>query len=258
MMKKKILLYKLLRNFNDYGFWICFKKSISYLCKPLYENVVFSIYKIEIENVEVQAAFKHDFKFKLINTKDTRLISQIEKMEEWLQGKVEGKLQRDGICMVLMERDKVIGFYLAALNEVFIPLLKLKVIIEPSEAWGEQITITKKYRRNLLATELKSKVYSELRKSGIKNIYGHAALYNKVSLKSAEKFKSKHLTAVQYLRFFNYRILKLKKLTSSCHGEKSETMNKSTLKKYKKNDCYMKPHTPEEYIFTAKTPDFYA
>ena len=257
-MKIKILLYKLLRNFNDYGFWICFKKSISYLCKPFYENMVLMVYRVEMENVEVQAAFKHNFKFKLINSKDSRLINQIEKMEEWLQGKVEGKLQRDGICMVLMDRDKVIGFYLAALGEVFIPLLKLKVILELCEAWGEQVTITKKYRRKGLATELKRKIYSELNKSGIKTIYGHAALNNKATLKSAEKIKSKHLAVIQYLKFINYSILKSKKLSSDYRRERPEPVHKSIFKKDTKRYRYKKPYRQEEYIFTAKTSDFCA
>jgi len=257
-MQIKNMLYKLLRNFNDFGFWLCFKKSISYLCKPFYENMVLVVYNVEIEKVVVQEASKNDFNFKLVNNKDTYLINQIEKMEEWLQGKVEGKLQRGGICMAIIDRDKVIGFYLTALGEIFIPLLKMKVIIEPCEAWGEQVTIKKKYRRNGLATELKSKIYSEFKKSGIKTVYGHAALYNKASLKSAEKFKTQHLAVVQYLRYLNYRILKIRKLLSNYYGGRSEPFYRSFFKKDMKRYCYEKLYIQEEYIFTAKTSDFCA
>ena len=255
-MHFKILKNKLLRNFNDYGFWICLKKTIFYLFKPFYENIVSIVYKVDLENIDLKAVNKSDFFLKLVNIKDINLINQIEEMEEWLQDKMKSKLLTNGICMAFLHKDKVIGFYLASLGEVFLPLLKLKVTLRLNEAWGEQITIHKSYRRKGLAAELKNRIYIELKERGINTIYAAAAVYNKATLKSAEKFSFNQLVKVQYLKIFNSKRLRYSKLTSTYQGEKSGSVNKNILRKHKKGYHYLQPSRAKGCIFTAETSNF--
>jgi len=252
-MNAIILKNKLLRNFNDYGLWVCLKKTIFYFLKPFYQNIISIVYKVDLEKIKLTIVNKSDFSYRLVNPEDTNLINQIKKMEEWLQGNIEDKLLANGICMAVLGKDKVVGFYLAALGEVFLPLLKLQVILRPYEAWGEQITIKKKYRRKGLATELKNRIYIVLKERGIKTIYGHAAIFNNASLKSAEKFNSKQLVKMQHLKIFHSKRLRYVKLASNSQAEESESSHQNILRKYKKGFYYLQPSGEKGCIFRLMT-----
>lgn len=253
-MQYKILKNKLKRNLNDYGASVCFKKMISHLLKPLFEHKALIFYKIELKEKNNINFYANSFIFKLIGPKDVSLIGQIESMEEWLHGRLEGKLLKGGICMAVLDNDKVIGFYLAALNEVFIPLLKVRVVLRDGDSWGEQITIIKNYRRRNLATELKNRIYMELKNRGINNVYGHVAGYNKASLKSVEKFLSKKLSIVHYVKIFHFERLWYRKLPSSYQREKQKFEFEKTTRK----ECYhsILPSKIKRNIFTIDISSF--
>lgn len=239
-MKFETLGGKFLRNLNDFGLGASIYKSFCYLFKALYENNALILYKIDLDNFIGKEIANSKYIFKLVSAKDKGLLNQIEKMDEWLHGVLEGKLLSGGICMVIIDNDKVVGHYLAAANDVILPILKLKVILGSNEVWGEQITIHKDYRRKNLATELKNQIYIELKARGMKSIYGHVAEYNKASLKSLKKFSPKQLVKVQHTKFFNYGEIRFAKLLSSHNGKKAEFSKGQYMLikhlKYKKNN----------------------
>ena len=90
----------------------------------------------------------NEFTFKLINGRDHFNIKRIEEMAEWLEGKLEPDiLTGQKICVAVFDKTNLIGFYLAGIKKVFLPVLSTEIILEHDEAWGEEIMINNKYRR---------------------------------------------------------------------------------------------------------------
>ena len=250
-----ILKRKFLRNINDYGLWISLKKIAGFSLNPFYQKKAFILYKINIEATPKRTSPKNGLVFKLLKPEDTIFINQIEEMEEWLEGKVKPKLLAGGMCMAVIQNDRLIGFNLASLGEGFIPLLKLKVITRPDEAWSEQITIHKDYRREGLGSELRNRFYVELRKKGIKALYGHRQEFNITSEKSARRYISKYMVKAEYLSFLHYQRLRYAKLSLNLTREKTG-LNKKDLKiKSKKYYHNLSPSNRLEYPFTVEITD---
>ena len=147
----------------------------------------------------------------MIGPEDGTIINQIENVEEWLKGKLRSKLQKNGLCMAILDREKVVGFNLATTGEGLIELLKLKIITKSDEAWSEQITINKDYRRRGLANLLRNHFYEELRNKGIQALYGHRQEFNIASKGSARKYTSTELGIASYLKVLRYHRLFIKK-----------------------------------------------
>ena len=196
---------RIIRNIEDYGALSASKKALAYCLKPFYEKKVYRIYGIELENAEVREVDRDCFAFKIINKEDTEIVKQIEAMEEWLHGKLEEKLKRKGLCLVILDKERVVGFNLISFGEVYIPLLKLRKVFMQDEAWSEQITIHKDYRQRGLASKLRYRIFLELKKKGIKKLYGGALRNNEPSLKLARKVGFKELTDVHFLKFFGHK-----------------------------------------------------
>jgi ribosomal protein S18 acetylase RimI-like enzyme len=114
--------------------------------------------------------------------------------------------------LAVLRDGELLGFYLATFGDAIIPLLGLRVIKRPDEAWADQITISGDHRREGLATELKRSMYAELRKRGIKTIYAATRVYNKAALESAHKFGIQKAFIFRYIKFINYRKLIYEKI----------------------------------------------
>jgi GNAT superfamily N-acetyltransferase len=199
---------KLSRNFTDYGLWISWKKAMAYLLRPLYQKVIYYIYELELNKYVSQRAQNSKFIFRLIRHDEDNLIDQIEGMEEWLGGALKNKLQHNCLCMVVLDGDRVIGFNYAAIGEGNIPLLKLRVLTRPTEAWSEQITISSDYRQQGLASALRNHFYQELRAKGITTMYGHRQEFNIASKQSARKYTRDVMVRAEYKRTLGIHRLK--------------------------------------------------
>ena len=204
-MLEMVLLKKIKRNIEDFGALVALKKGLMYSLKTFYENRVYRIYCIELENLEIPEVDKNDFTFKIINSKDSIIIEQIKGMEEWLYGELETKLERQGLCLVALDKERVAGFNLIAFGEVFIPLLKHKRILAQDEAWSEQITIHKDYRQRGLASDLRYRIFFELKKKSIRKLYGGTLKSNEIALRLARKVGFKELADVHFKKFFGYK-----------------------------------------------------
>ncbi len=195
-----ILLRKLKRNLSDYGIWITAAKLLQYLLKPIYEKQAYIIFFIELDHL-LNHSFRNDnFTYKFINKNDVGIIKQIEGREEWLRNKLTDKLNKDCICLVALSDKKIAGFLLVNLNEFNIPLIHLKRSLRSNECFGEQITIDKIYRGTGLTSSLRIRMFKELRKSGIKKLYGGTHISNIATRKSVNKAGYKYLTDAFYFK----------------------------------------------------------
>ena len=240
MFKNKLIIFKkkFARNFRDYGFFICLKKTIFYLARPIYEKTNVVLFKTDIKNIVGKELYQSNLNFKWVESKDTYIIKQIEEMEEWLTGKLESYVGNNKLCLTALKNNEVIGFYLISFSDIYLPLLCLKVLLKDDEAFGEQITVHKKYRRKEIATEMRSVAYMELKKRGIKTIYSAIFPYNVASLKSNKRGGGKRIGQLLYKNIFQSRQLCFIKNS----GKKIfiETKEDSSLSaKNNEKDCFI-------------------
>ena len=189
MIRKNLNIFKkkLTRNYRDYGFFVCSKKTVDYLTKPVYDKTKVVLFKTNLQDIYEKKSYDNNFDYKSVKPKNAHILKQIEEMEEWLEGKLELSLGKKKLCLAALKNNKVIGFYLISFNDIYLPLLYPKVLLKDDEAFGEQITVQKNYRRKGLATEMRSLAYMELKRRGINTIYSTALTDNHASLKSIKK-----------------------------------------------------------------------
>ncbi len=216
-MNVRILIRKLQRNIEDYGVVTTAKRSLFYLIKPVYEHTVCRIYSIDLNSIHVHHMKLDNDRFKFISKNDLNLIMQIEKMEEWLYGKLKAKLEKNSICVAVLDKEKVIGFNLISFGEVYIPLLKLRMALKDDEAWSEQISIHKDYRRMHLGSDLRYCVFEELKKKKFKTLYGSVLISNESSLKMAHKLGFKNLMDIHFTRYLIFKTWQYIKLNVLSH-----------------------------------------
>ena len=246
MFKKKFVIFKkkFIRNFRDFGFFVCLKKTIFYLVRPIYENNNVVLFKTDIKNIDGKELYQSNLDYKLINSKDTYIIKQIEEMEEWLTVKLESDEGNNKLCLAALKNNEVIGFYLISFSETHLPFLCLKLLLKDDEAFGDQITVHKKYRREGLSTEMRSIAYMELKKRGIKKIYTAILPYNFASLKSNKRGGGKKIGQLLYKNVFRSKQLCLIKNS----GQKIFIETKEDHRLPAKNN--------EKYCFITDTSNF--
>lgn len=256
--KDNILIFlkkKTTRNFRDYGFFISLKKIISHLIKPIYEKRRVLIFKIDLTNINKKEINKKSLNCKTVKLTDTYILQQIEDMEEWLAGKMESNINKGKLCLALLNNSKVIGFYLISLGEIDLPLLRLKVILEKNEAFGEQITIHKKYRRKGLATELRHLAYMELKRQGIEKFYATVAVDNLASIRSVKKVGGQILGTLLYKGLLETKQLQL--IGKDSKQIFNLQMKIKDIRKIIKDMFGFETKSNEQGYFTANTADFY-
>ncbi len=124
-------------------------------------------------------------------------------MAEWMRGELVDKIASGSLCLVILDENKVAGFNLITFGGVFIPLIKLKRVFHQHDAWSEHIAVHKNYRRRGLATQLRYRIFDELRRRGYKKLYGGTLVSNKPSLKLAHKLGFKEIADIRYLKILD-------------------------------------------------------
>ena len=189
------------RNLYNFGLLITLKKTFYFIIKPLYKKLTYKIYIIGLNNINQQRISNNNFVYKFVNKDDKIIIKQIEDMEEWLQNRIIEKLNSNCICLAAMDKNSVVGFLIANLNEMNIPWINFKKKLRANECYGEQITINKKLRRIGLAALLRLRVFEELKKKGITKFYVGIPAWNKIIRKSINNFGFNYLVDISYVRF---------------------------------------------------------
>ena len=265
----EILNKRLSRNYNDYGLLITLKKAAFYIIRLLFINVNTIIYKIDIEINEKALPDSERFTFRLIDGKDLSYIKSIAEMAEWLEGTLAPDLLTGKkICMGVFEKEKLIGFYLAAFKRIKIPTLSMAVVLDHDEAWGEDIIINKNYRRKGISTALKYGIYSELKNRGIKCVYGCVGMFNNVSLNSSSKFWLEEATYLKFLKVLSVNKYYIRRIPSDQISQTMVNLTDSqrlSLFSILKHSVYdgdglllnLKGMKDERHLFTINTSELF-
>lgn len=206
-MKSKLnnLLNKILRNTRDYGPFATLLKSLSFLMKPFYQSVHYRIYCIELEKVQRNKVEKKGFHFEIIKSNSYDKLAQILEMEEWLHKILNKKIAKKCLCLSVSKKAEIIGFNLISLDEAYIPLIQQKWHLDGTEAWSDQISVKKEYRKSGIATNLRYFAFGELKRRGVKRFYGGALLGNEASLKLARKTGFKEIADIHFQKILGYK-----------------------------------------------------
>ena len=199
-MKVQTLASKLERNLRDFGLGITLRKSLEYLFGFFYQSTVYRIYKIDLRRHDTKPRTDGEFTYRTIDQDDVECIRQIESMEEWLQGIVASKLACGGMCLVAMDKDVVAGFNKVGFGEIYMPLVRVKRNFRSDSAWSEQITVNHKYRGKGLGSELRYRMFAELKKRGYKRFFGGTLSNNLANLKLSRKVGFKEIADIRYVR----------------------------------------------------------
>lgn len=196
-----VLVRKIQRNFEDYGWVQATQKMLSSLVEPLYFKQIYRIYLKDLQAPPSgNESCPHAFTFKVLEGKDTVEIDQIESIAEWFQGKLQRRIQEGDLCLVALDRARVVGFNLVTFGRVWIPLIERERCFRAGEAWSEQITVHKDFRGKGLASLLRYKIFGELRSRGFRKLYGGTLRTNLPSLKLTRRVGFREIADITYVK----------------------------------------------------------
>jgi GNAT superfamily N-acetyltransferase len=207
-----VLARKVRRNFQDYGWWVTAKKSVSQLFKFFFYRRVYKIRAISlVEKPSSERVDVRDCDFRTLKPNDAWAIGQIEHWAEWLQDKLRDRLAAGDLCFVALRDTKVVGFNLVTFGSVFIPLLEMERTFQPGRAWLDHIAVLRDYRRKGVATALCYKVFDELRRRGIHKFYSGSLADNTAYARSAAKAGFVDVADIQLIRILSFRTWRYKR-----------------------------------------------
>ncbi len=194
------LASKLKRNLRDFGLGITLRKSLGYLFGFFYRSTVYRIYRMDLRRHNPRPPTEDEFIFRTIGQGDKACIQQIESMEEWLEGMVASKLANGGLCLVAMDKDAVAGFNIVGFGEVYMPLVRMRKTFLSDSAWSEQITVHNRYRGKGLGSELRYRMFAELKTRGYNRFFGGTLSNNLANLKLSKKVGFQEIADIRYVR----------------------------------------------------------
>lgn len=192
---------KLLRNLQDYGLRATLQKSAASVVGPVFSTRVYRIYRKDLSHAS--AVHERDvpgLTFQILTPDDQDTICQIEKKHEWLRGQLKAKLQAGGLCLAAFAGDKLAGFNLIGFGRVRIPLLDMTRLFRQGDAWSEHIAVEKDSRQTGLASQLRHRIFDELRQRGYRRLYGGTLRSNIASLRLARKMGFREIVDIRHIR----------------------------------------------------------
>ena len=178
---------------------------ITYPFEKIYRRKDYLIYKKDLRKYVPNEKTNPSFEYKFYDSHnlDKKVIEQILSMEEWLNDKMESILKYGGLCATALDGDKVAGFNLVSFNEVYMPLLELNKKFRKDQAWSEQITVSKDYRKQGLGSILRYKMFNELKNRGFRALYGGTMWDNWSNIELSKKVGFEIFVKVSFKRLFN-------------------------------------------------------
>ena len=202
----QLWIRKFERNLQDHSAKVALQKSLAYLFRFAYEHTVYRLYKIDLLQRDTEPLTDIEgVTFEFLKPTNEAGIRQIEDNSEWLRGTVKERLMAGAVCVAAFEREQLAGFNLVSFGEVFMPLVSLSRRFRRDEAWSEQIATVKTFRRQGLASQLRFRIFEELRRRGIRKFYGGALRDNLPSLKLARRVGFQQFVEIRYTRLFGRR-----------------------------------------------------
>lgn len=212
-MSLHILARRIQRNVEDYGWWVTAKKSLANLLAPVYKRQVYRIYRKSLEVAQPQEESETNyFTFKILNPDDTCVIRQVENLVEFLRGELAEAIAAGDLCLAALHKDRLAGFNLITFGEVFIPVIEMKRVFRQGEAWSRQIAVHKDFRKRGLGSQLRYRVFDELRKRGIKRFYGGTLRSNVPALKLTRRVGFEEFVDVHYIKVFNSKTWRFRRV----------------------------------------------
>ena len=177
---------------------------ILYPVTTIYKRKDYLIYRKDLNayvpNNKTNPSF--EYKFYDHNNMDNKVVRQILAMEEWLIDKIEFIIKHGGLCIIAMDGDKIAGFNLVSFNEVYMPLIEINKKFRKHQAWSEQITVSKDYRKQGLGSILRYKMFNELKERGYKYLYGGTMWDNWSNIELSKKVGFEIFVKVSFKRLF--------------------------------------------------------
>ena len=193
---------KIQRNLQDYGFGITARKAMLFPFRWLYRKRDYRIYRADLATLPFPPPTDGSLEYRWITPGDRDLIRQIEVMEEWMQDKIAPKLQAGGLCLSAIGSGKLAGFNLVGFGCQHIPAVERTHTFPSHCAWSEQISVSLEFRGQGVASELRYRVFAELRRRGITRLYGGTMTDNLVALKLARRVGFREILDIRFRKYF--------------------------------------------------------
>ncbi len=198
-MGNALVLKKIRRNIADYGFGVTIGKINSLLLSIVYLKREYRLYKADLSAMPIEQK-SSSFEFTLIDPANTAAIAQIEKLEEWLAGRVSKMLANGAQCLVAFDGDIVAGFNIFSFSRIHLPLVHYVRNLKPRQAFSEQITVNRDFRGKGLATAIRREVFRHLKDIGIQTVYGGTNVTNIANLKLSRKVGFREIATIAYVK----------------------------------------------------------
>lgn len=211
-MSSVAVFKKIRRNARDYGLKACAAKMLAAGASVVYERRVYRLYRIDVQSKEWPWPEPGHFRYRLLRLPDRDAIRQIEKLSDCVEGMIEPTVASGGLCCVVYDGPRVVGFNLINLQWMNIPLIKLQRPLRHGNAWSEHIAVDKFYRKHGLATQLRWCVLAELKRRGCRYLYGGTLVSNIASLRLSRAVGFRELVDITYQQFLGQRDYKLKRV----------------------------------------------
>jgi GNAT superfamily N-acetyltransferase len=200
-----LLPHKVQRNLEDYGWKILLQKSLAYLIRSVYFYQVYRIYFINLATAKFpQLLYSHDFTFRILTVQNVDMIAQVENIAEWLRGQLRQKIAAGQLCLVALDGDKVAGFNLIHFKQATLVLVNLTRKLRRGDAWSEHIAVKKEFRRSGLGSQLRYRIFEELRRRGVRKLHGGTLRSNTASLKLTRSVGFREIADIHYRKFFSF------------------------------------------------------
>jgi L-amino acid N-acyltransferase YncA len=76
--------------------------------------------------------------------------------------------------------------------------------LRPGCAWSEHIAVRKEYRRSGLGAQLRLRIFQELKRRGVRSLYGGTLVTNTASLALARSVGFREIADVHYRKFLSF------------------------------------------------------
>lgn len=195
------IVSKIKRNVRDYGVSTFLVKSLQSLLFPLFVRRSYLMYRIDLRTVAPRILnTETGFEFRFISSDETDLIAQIEKMEEWLRGKIANYLQDGHKCLVALQETTVAGFNLIDFKRIHIPLINMSKPLRTKECFSVQITVNHKFRGKNIGTELRFRIFEAMKEAGYWWMYGGTQLSNSANRALTKKVGFREVAIATFTR----------------------------------------------------------
>ncbi|MFA5309346.1 MAG: GNAT family N-acetyltransferase [Dehalococcoidales bacterium] len=193
---------------RDFGVWhtifrgimdIIFGKIFVYRKYIVYEKQLTPSAAPEIRNPAIQFSF--------LTANDSGMMAQIEDMSAISRDFIAERIGRTGFCIVAKNKESLAGFNLVSTGRTRIRYLNVVLNLAESDAWSEQITVSKEYRRGGLASDLRQMMFAHLAGRGYKRLIGGYVPFNVKSGLLARKLGFVETEKLTLLRIFGWKKL---------------------------------------------------